>query len=224
MDSISLSARPRTETGRHVHALRREGAVPAVLYGHKVAPVSLAIDAKELARVWHRAGRTHLVDVKVQGQKAHKALIKELQFHPRGGYALHVDLFAVNLREKITADIPVIVIGESVAVNQKLGQVQQVVNSLRVESLPADIPGQITVDITGLDEIDQSITLGQIELPKGVSLVHENPDEVVVKIAPLRVRAEEEEVAPAAEEAEGAPAEGGGAAEPAAAAEEGAEA
>jgi len=215
MDTISLAARPRGETGRHVHALRREGAVPAILYGHKIAPVNLAIDAKELERVWHRAGRTHLIDVKVQGQKAHKALIKDLQFHPRGGHALHVDFFAVNLREKITAEVPVIVVGESVAVQQKLGQVQQVVSSLRLESLPADIPAQITVDITGLDEVDMSIQLGQLELPKGAVLVHADLEEVVVKIAPLRVRAEEEE-APAAEEETPAAAE---AAEPEAAAE-----
>lgn len=200
MDTISLAARPRSETGRHVHALRREGSVPAVLYGHKVSPLALAIDAKELERVWHRAGRTHLIDVKVQGQKPHKVLIKDVQFHPRGGYALHVDLFAVNLREKITAEVPVIVVGESVAVQQKVGQVQQVVSSLRVESLPADIPAQITVDISGLDEVDQSILLGAIELPKGVALVHGEAEEVVVKIAPVRVRAEEEEVAAAAEE------------------------
>ena len=202
MDSISLSARPRSETGRHVHALRREGAVPAVIYGHKIAPIAIAVDAKELDRVWHKAGRTHLVDVRVEGGKAHKSLIKEVQFHPRDGYALHVDLFAVNLREKITADVPVIVVGDSPAVHQKIGQVQQVVSSLRVESLPSDIPAQLTVDISGLEEIDQSILLGQVELPKGVALVHADLDEVVVKIAPVRVRAEEEE-APAEAAAEG---------------------
>jgi large subunit ribosomal protein L25 len=209
MDSISLSARPRSETGRHVHALRREGAVPAILYGHKISPVSLALDAKELERVWHRAGRTHLVDVKVAGQKAHKALIKDLQFHPRSGHALHVDLFAVNLREKITADVPVIVVGESPAVHDKLGQVQQVVSSLRVESLPADIPAQITVDVSGLKEVDESILLGQIELPKGVTLVHHDPEEVLVKIAQVRVREEVEVEAPAAEAEAGAAAAAG---------------
>ena len=219
MDTISLPARLRSETGRHVHALRRDGDVPAVLYGHKVAPVNLAIDAKELERVWHRAGRTHLVDIAVDGQKAHKALIKDLQFNPRSGKPQHVDFFAVNLREKITADVPVIVVGESPIVQQKVGQVQQVVSSLRVESLPADIPAQITVDISGLEEVDQSVLLGQLTLPKGVTLVHADLEEVVVKIAQVRVRAEEEAVEAAAEgEAEAAAAEGG---EPEAAAEEG---
>lgn len=220
MDSISLAARPRSETGRHVHHLRREGAIPAVLYGHKVAPQSLAVDAKEMERTWQHAGRTHLVDVHVEGQRgARKALIKDLQFHPRSGRMLHVDLFAVNLREKITSEVPVIVVGESPAVQQKVGQVQQVVSTLRVEALPADLPAQLTVDISGLTEVDQAVTLGEIELPKAVALVHADLSETVVKIAAVRVREEEPEAA-AAEEGEaaaaggeGAAAEGGGAAE-----------
>ena len=190
MDTISLTARTRTETGRHVHALRREGDVPAVLYGHKIDPVSLAVEAKALERTWLRAGRTHLVDVKVDGGKAHRALIKSVQFHPRTGRALHVDFFAVNLREKISADVPVIVVGDSPAVQLKVGQIQQVVSSLRVEALPADLPAQITVDVSGLEEVDQSITLGQVEIPKGAALVHADLDEVVVKIAAVRVREE----------------------------------
>jgi len=211
MDSLSLTAHPRSETGRHVHALRRAGSVPAVLYGHKISPVSLAVDLKDLERIWHRAGRTHLVDVSVDGQKKHKVLIKDLQINPRSGRPIHADFFAVNLREKITADVPVIVIGDSPAVHQKLGQVQQVVSSLRVESLPADIPAQLTVDITPLEEVDQSVTIAQIQLPKGVTLVHADLDEVVVKIAQVRVRAEEEAPveAEAGEAAEGGEAGGG---------------
>lgn len=201
MDSISLSARPRSETGRHVHALRREGSVPAVLYGHKVAAQPLAVDAKEMERTWHHAGRTHLVDVHIEGQRgAKKALIKDIQFQPRSGHMLHVDLFAVNLREKITSDVPLIVVGESPAVQQRLGQVQQVISSVRVEALPADLPAQLTVDISGLTEVDQGVNLGEIELPKGVALVHAEPSETVVKIAAVRVR--EEEAEPAAEAAE----------------------
>jgi large subunit ribosomal protein L25 len=214
MDTLELSVSTRSETGRHVHALRRGGAIPAILYGHKIDPVSLAVDAKELERIWHRAGRTHLVDLHLDGQKgAKKALIKDLQFHPRSGKPLHADFFAVNLREKITAEVPVIVVGESPAVAQRLGQVQQVVSSLRIESLPADIPSQITVDISGLEAVDDSVSLGQITLPKGAALVHADLEEVVVKIAPVRVRVEEEEApaaeaeAPAEERGEGA--EGG---------------
>jgi large subunit ribosomal protein L25 len=206
MDSISLTARPRSETGRHVHHLRREGVVPAVLYGHKVSPVALAVDAKEMERTWHHAGRTHLVDVHVEGQKgSSKVLIKDLQIHPRSGRMLHVDFFAVNLREKITSEVPVIVVGESPAVRDRIGQIQQVISTIRVESLPGDLPAQLTVDVSSLTEIDQSITLGEIELPKGVALVHADPSETVVKIATVRVREEAVEAELAAEEASPSP-------------------
>jgi large subunit ribosomal protein L25 len=206
MDSISLTAHPRSETGRHVHHLRREGVIPAVLYGHKVPPVSLAVDAKEMERTWHHAGRTHLVDVHVEGQKgARKALIKDLQIHPRSGRMLHVDFFAVNLREKITSEVPVIVIGESPAVRDRLGQIQQVISTVRVEALPAELPAQLTVDVSGLTEVDQAITVGELELPKGVALVHTEPAETVVKIAPVRVREEATEAELAAEEASPSP-------------------
>jgi large subunit ribosomal protein L25 len=199
MDTIKLTARPRSETGRHVHALRRAGDVPAVLYGHKVAPVALAVDAKDLARTWQKAGRTHLVDIAIEGQKASpKALIKELQINPKSGKPIHVDLFAVNLREKITSEVPVIVVGEAPAVTLKLGQIQQVISSVRVEALPADLPAQLTVDISALTEVDMSVTLGEIDLPKGVVLVHAELADVVVKIATVRVR-EEAEAAPEAE-------------------------
>jgi large subunit ribosomal protein L25 len=217
MDSISLSAHPRSETGRHVHALRREGAVPAVLYGNKVAPVALAINLKDLERTWQRAGRTHLIDLAVDGQRPRKALIKELQIHPRSGRPLHVDFFAVNLREKITSEVPVIVVGESPAVTLKLGQIQQVISTVRVEALPADLPAQLTVDVSELTEVDMSVSLGEIVLPKGVVLVHAEDAEVVVKIAAVRIR-EEAEAAPEGEAetpAEGATAgaEGEGAGE-----------
>jgi large subunit ribosomal protein L25 len=213
-DSLSLSARPRIETGRHVHALRRAGSVPAVLYGHKIAPLALAIDAKELDRIWRRAGRTNLVDLHVDGQRqARKALIKDLQIHPRTGRPLHADFFAVNLREKITAEVPVIVVGDSPAVSQKVGQLQQVVSMVRIESLPADLPSQLTVDVSALVEIDQAITLAEVELPNGVALVHAELTEVVVKIAAVRVRAEEEVEAVAEGEAPAAAEGGGGEAE-----------
>src|SRR5258708_13763311 len=97
MDTISLSARTRDERGRHVRAVRREGGVPAVLYGHRLQAMPLTTDAKALERTWHRAGRTHLIDLEVEGGKAHRVLIRDYQRHPRPGQALHVDSSAANL-------------------------------------------------------------------------------------------------------------------------------
>jgi large subunit ribosomal protein L25 len=211
--ALELSASVRTETGRHVHAVRRRGEVPAILYGHNVEPQKLAIEARALRKVWHSAGHSHLVDLALDGGRARKVLIRELQVNPRTTELMHVDLFAVNLREKLTVEIPLIPVGESPAVSElKLGVLQQIITSVKVECMPGDIPAQLNVDISGLTDIDQGIRLAEVPLPERVSLATGvDPDELVLKVAQVRVAAEPEEVEAAAAEGEEAEAvEGAG--------------
>jgi large subunit ribosomal protein L25 len=182
--------------------------VPAVLYGHNVEPQALSIEARSLKRVWHQAGHSHLVDLALAGARVRKVLIRELQVSPRTTELIHVDLFAVNLREKLTVEIPLIPIGESPAVSEfKLGVLQQIITSVNVECLPGDIPALLNVDISGLVEVDQGIRLGEVPLPERVTLATGvDPDELVLKVAQVRVsaEAEEAEVAAETEAAEGA--------------------
>lgn len=202
-EKITLEASSRTEVRSQVRQLRREGGVPAVLYGHKLKTVSLLTEAKSLARVWQRAGRTHLVDLTVDGGRARKVLIRQLQRDPRTTRPLHVDFFAVNLREKLSAEVPIIVLGESPLVSvEKTGQVVQTLNTLKIECLPGDLPAQLSVDISGLTEIDASRSVKDIQLPDGVTLLHTDPEETVVKIAALRIQPTADEVADAEAAAE----------------------
>lgn len=211
---LSLAATRRVETGRHVRALRRSGVVPAVLYGHNVEPVSLTIDGRRLQKVWHRAGHSNLVDLMLDGGRPRKVLIRELQVNPRTAGLLHVDFFAVNLREKLNVDVPLVPTGESTAVTeQKIGVLQQIMSTVKVECLPGDIPAQLAVDISGLDDIDDGVHLRDVPLPDGVSLAHGvDADELVVKVSAIRVAEIEEEEAAEAAEAEAGEAEqpGGG--------------
>ena len=203
--TIDLPAKTREQRGSHNKPLRREGLVPAVLYGHNVEPRAITAPAALLHRVWMRAGRTQLIDLTVDGGRAQKVLVREMQIDPRTNKPIHADFFAVNLREKLTADVPVVVTGESPAVvDAKVGTLQQLINTLRIECLPADLPAQFTVDVSGLTEIDSGIHVRDIELPEGVALVHIDPDELVVKVAALRIVEEEPEVAPAEGEGEAA--------------------
>jgi large subunit ribosomal protein L25 len=220
MATIELQATTREARGSHNKPLRRLGQVPAVLYGHDVEPRAITTEAKLLHRVWMRAGRTQLVDLSVDGGSAQKVLVREMQIDPRSNRPIHADFFAVNLLEKLTAEVPVVIVGESPAVvDAKVGTLQQLVNTLRVECLPADLPAQFSVDVSGLIEIDQGIHVRDIPLPDGVALVHVDPDDLVVKVAALRVavEGEAEEAAAAAEAAEAAEeaaaAEGGDSAE-----------
>ncbi len=199
---LELSASTRSETGRHVHAVRHRGEVPAILYGHNVEPMKLSIEARSLRKVWHGAGHSNLVDLALDGGRARKVLIRELQVNPRTMELMHVDLFAVNLREKLTVEVPLIPIGESPAVTEfKLGVLQQVVTSVKVECMPGDIPALLNVDISGLTEVDQAIRLSEVPLPERVTLATGvDPDELVLKVAQVRVAAEAEEAEVAAED------------------------
>ena len=211
--ALELPASPRQETGRHAHPLRRRGKVPAILYGHNVKPQPLTVDARTLQKVWHHAGQSHLVDLSLDGARPRKVLIRELQVDPRTARFVHVDLFAVNLREKLTVDIPIVPVGESPAVAvEKAGVLQQILTTLKIECLPGDIPAQLSVDVSGLLAVDEGVHVRDIPLPEGVSLAPGvSPDELVVKVAPVRVMAEEveEEAAEAAAGEEAAAAEPG---------------
>lgn len=189
-----------------MNQLRREGLVPGVVYGHKVAPIMVEVPAKELAKTVHMVGKSHLLQLKVAGERRQRpVLIKELQLNPRSSAAVHVDFFQVNLEEKLTVQVQVVLAGESPAVKFNVGELLHVVHSLEVSCLPDAIPGEISVDISGLAEVDDAVRLSDIALPEGVELnAAIDPAEILVKIAQARVAAEEPvaEVAASPEEPE----------------------
>jgi large subunit ribosomal protein L25 len=212
---MQLNASPRQLIGKRARRLYREGKLPAVVYGHNAAPMALTLDRLEFQKVFVKSGRTHLVDLQVDG-KTEKVLVREIQTHPRRLGPIHVDLYQVDLEEKIRVEVPVHLIGESAAVKRGDADILQPIHALDVECLPTDIPEGFDLDITPLAEIDDELRVSEITVPKGVTVLAE-PDELVVKIVPKREMRVEEE-APIAEA--GVAAEGEAAAEGAAAGEE----
>jgi large subunit ribosomal protein L25 len=207
-ESSVLSIQPRTELRKRNNGLRAQGSIPAVIYGHRVDPVSVSVPRREFERSFHKLGRTQLMDLQVEGEaKPRKVLVREVQYNPRDGKALHIDFYQVNLKEKITADVPIVVVGESPAVHRRDGELAQNLHSLKVNCLPADIPEHIEVDVSGLDAVDDSIRISELMIPDEVEVLTD-PDEVVIKVAAPR-EAEPEPVAEAAEGAEGAEGEAG---------------
>lgn len=213
---MQLNASKREITGKASRRLRREGRLPAVLYGQRAAATSLELDTHEFERVYARSGRTQLIDLVVGSGRPHKVLVKEVQVSPRRNTLLHVDLHQVSLRERLQVDVPVMVTGEAEPVRAGEADVLQVLHSLRVECVPTRIPEAIEVDVSGLAEVDAAVRVSDVQLPEGVTAVAD-PDDVVVKLAGRRVVAEEaveEEAEPEAEAAEEA-AEGEGGETPA---------
>lgn len=190
---MELRASKREVTGKATRRLRRQGLLPAVVYGQHASPLTVQLDAHEFERLYARTGRTHLIDLLVDGERPLKVLVKEVQRSPRKNTLVHVDFHQVSLREKTQVEVPVAIVGEPAPVMKGLADVLQVAHSLRVECLPTQIPEVIEVDVSGLDHVDAALRVADLKLPSGVSVVGD-PEEVVVKLAARRVA----EAAPAA--------------------------
>lgn len=187
----------RTVLGRKVKKLRKEGLIPASIYGHKFEPISVQFKALELEKLFDEVGESGLVELLV-GEEKLPILFRNPQYSAVEGNMIHIDCYKVNLKEKITATVPIEFVGESQAV--KDGKVLvEVSNEVEVEALPADLPESITVDISGLNQVDDMITVGDIKLEGKVEMVTA-PDQVIVKIEEQRaeevIETPTEEVAP----------------------------
>jgi len=199
-DRMKLEFENRTLTGKKVNRLRREGLLPATVYGKGVGPFTVQIDARMFNDAYRRAGRTGLIDLAMPGQSGVSAFVHALQRHPVTRAIQHVDFLAVDLRVEVTVDVPLHIVGEPELVRRGDAILNQPLTSLAVHALPADIPSFIEVDISGLDSFDKSIHVADITLPTKGAIVTPS-DELVVSLSPARV-AEEEVVEEEAEEAE----------------------
>jgi len=161
---VSLEASTRDRSGKGVaRALRREGKIPAVIYGRGREPEALALDTTALTRLLTEiAAATTLVDVTVEGRTPVKALIREIQRNPvRPADIIHLDLYEVHADEKITVEVPLHFIGVPEGVRNFGGVLDQTMHALTVRVLPADIPEHLEVDVTALN-IGQSIHVGDL--------------------------------------------------------------
>jgi len=192
-----LKANKRELFGRKINRLRREGILPANLFGNNIKSQALQVDTASFTKVYQQEGETGLVDLVVD-TKNHPVLIGQIHNDPVSGKPLHVDFRQVNLKEKVTANIPVEIVGESPAIKEKDGVLVTPLDEIEVEALPTDLPESIQVDISGLKNIGDSITVADLKVGDKVE-IQTDPETPIVLIQ--EQRAEEEE--PETVEAEG---------------------
>jgi large subunit ribosomal protein L25 len=210
VSEVRLPAEPRTEFGKGgARRTRRAGKIPAVIYGHGAPPRHVSLPAREFGHAIKHGGANVLITLSLNGAEE-LAIPKAIQRHPIKGGFEHVDLLAVRRGEKVTIDVPLIIVGEVAAG----GLLAQESNSVSVEAEATHLPSDIEVSVEGL-AIGSHVTAGDLTLPSGATLVTA-PEQVLVVIqeAPTaaeleaEVEGEAEAEAPEAEAAAAAEAEG----------------
>jgi large subunit ribosomal protein L25 len=207
----TLAAEHREVTGKAVSRLRRAGRLPAVVYGRGQDSTNVSVDTHEFEQLRRHTGPNALVDLSIDGKKPQPVLINGVQVHPVNRRALHLDLFLVRMTEEMTVDVPLVPVGESLAITQLGGTLLHVTDTVKVRALPDHLPQSITYSIESLVDFDATLHVRDLTVPDDVTLLADD-DEIVAKVQAPRVEVEEvpvvAEEGEALEEGEGAPGEG----------------
>lgn len=196
MQKHILTVSKREVVGKKVKNLRKEGLIPAIVYGKGVESLSVQVLLADFETTYKQTGASGLVELHV-GTEVRPVLIHEIQRDYLTQAITHADFYQVNLKEKVKTMIPVVLIGEAAAIGEKVGIVLQTLNEVEVEALPADLPEKFELDVTPLAAVDEQLTVADLAKLQGVEMITDDT-EMIVKIAPL---VSAEAVEQAAEEA-----------------------
>ncbi len=206
MDKVTLKAEKRNVFGRKVGRLRKLGVIPASVYGKKIESESIQINLADFEKAFKETGETGVLELRVNGSKK-PVLIHHIQHDPITEGVLHIDFLQVNLKEKVSAEIPIDLIGESPVEKQGLGTVVKYMDEVEVEALPTDLPEKFEIDVGSLTEVDQAVYLKDLKYDKGKVEIKEDLEKIIIKVEAVK---EEKEEAPAPEVAPEAGKEGEG--------------
>ncbi len=192
MEKVVIKAERRQVTGKKVRALRRQGKLPAVLYGHRFEPTPVTLDKKSASRILHHVTSSSLVTIELDGTE-HATLVRDKQRDFILGDLLHVDFMVVSMTETLRAMVGIEISGNAPAVKDHNGVLITGLTELEVECLPQDLPERIVVDISNLKEIGDGIHVRDIHLSDKVRVLSD-PEEMVVIITTMAPEVVEEEV------------------------------
>jgi large subunit ribosomal protein L25 len=196
---MKLSVKKRDLVGKKVKSLRAQGLVPAIVYGKHVDPQTISCVKNDLLKVYKSSGYTTPVELK--GDLDQLVLINSFQLDPISDEIITADFLAVSRTEKVAADIPVVVVGESPLEKLNEGRVQLVKDTVRVEAFPQDLPSQFEVDASALADINDVVFVKDLKVSDKVEII-DDIELPVVTIALLSDEEEEVETEPSVENAE----------------------
>jgi large subunit ribosomal protein L25 len=185
-----LDVAPRTVFGKASKRLRKEGIVPANIYGHKKESTPIQVDALAFDHLRRQHGLSQIVSLNLSGSAAENVLVRHIQRDPVTGKILHVDFSRVNIREHLEFKVSLNFVGEAPGVKIQGGVLLHLVETLTVDSAASDIVESLDVDISGLTEIDSTLHARDVNLPARYKLVTD-ADEPIAKISAPRVEVTE---------------------------------
>lgn len=201
MEAVKLEAQVRANTGKtYARQIRKEGRVPAILYGKEIESKPIEVSAKDLEKLLVTHGVNALVKLQVAGEgEEHATLIREVQRHPVRGDIYHVDFYKISLKDKLHTVVPIQLTGEPEGVRDG-GILQYGIKEVEVECLPTNIPEYFEADISGL-KIGDTFTVGDLESPEGVEILSEESS-IIATVVPPRLGADKAKAEETTEDAE----------------------
>lgn len=191
MSKIILNAEPRTVIGKQVKQLRREGKLPAVIYGNKIDPKAITLDLRTATKILSNTTSSSLVTIILNG-KEYPSLVREKQIDFILGTLKHIDFLAVSLSEKIKASVSIVFEGEAPVVKEFNAILSPGLGQIEIEAYPQDLPESFTVDITVLKNLGESILVKDITAPENVEILSD-PEEMILFASSTKAEAEEKE-------------------------------
>lgn len=187
MEKINLKVSLRDKG--NLNKARKEGKIPAVLYGQEKENKNIWVDDVSFKKVFDKAGENTVVEVELEGGKKENVLIYDYQLDALSGRFAHIDFLRVNMKEEVETEIPLVFVGEAPAIKEKGGILVKVLDEVEVKCLPGNIPQEFEVDLSKLVDFEDRITISDLTIPEGVEIL-DNPDTVVASVS--EPRSEEE--------------------------------
>ncbi len=191
-DLIALSLETRDVVGKKVKHLRREGKLPAVIHDHGKPSLHVMVPYMEMVKIWNKAGKHHPLELTI-GNIKHMALIKDVDIEPKKYQIRHVVFNAIKQNEKVEAVIPIVLEGDAPAERTGLIVLKQL-DEVEVKAFPRDLPDELKVDVTGLNEVGDSVTVADLQVPPNVEILVE-PEHPIATVDEPRAHAEAEDEA-----------------------------
>lgn len=191
MEKYVIEAKTREVIGKKVKALRREGLLPAVIYGSDIEPIPLTLNTKDVILTLGKIGANTLVTIKL-GKKEHLALVRDIQREVITRDLLHIDFQAVSLEENITSTVPVVTVGDAPAVAELNALLIVSLEEIQIEAKAKDLPDTISVDISELFDIGDNIRVKDLIIPGDVTIMVDPEETVIVVAAPTLMEIEPE--------------------------------